>query len=111
MVVLSAVISVLLIAAVVAACWWLAHNVDYADDVDLPYRVCGRCLLDGIEYPTIGDQATRAPRCGRRICSPEDRVIENRPSRRIESGRPPFTEWTPSSVADVSADVEVVSPE
>ncbi|MBF6331942.1 hypothetical protein [Nocardia transvalensis] len=59
MVVLSNVVSVLLIAAVVAACWWLAHDTDQFDEADLPPQdVCSRCLLDGIDQPPPGTPPT-----------------------------------------------------
>ncbi|MGV9681029.1 hypothetical protein ACWDSJ_37655 [Nocardia sp. NPDC003482] len=49
MVVLSVVISALLIAAAGVACWWLAHDQS-ATDLELAHRVCGRCLLDGVDH-------------------------------------------------------------
>ncbi|MFI5778785.1 hypothetical protein [Nocardia sp. NPDC051570] len=78
MVVLSAVISVLLIAAVSVACWWLAHVEEYADDLDLPYRVCARCLLDGIDRPVVEDLSARLTCCGHSTKTSE--VVDSAPA-------------------------------
>ncbi|MCM6777696.1 hypothetical protein NDR87_29420 [Nocardia sp. CDC159] len=97
MIVLSAVISVLLIAAVSVACWWLAHSEEYAEDLDLPHRVCARCLLDGIDRPVVEDLSERITRCGRRACATLGEAEEQA--------------WTEARPAPVEAPVEAAPVE
>ncbi|RDI63753.1 hypothetical protein DFR76_10990 [Nocardia pseudobrasiliensis] len=101
MVVLSAVISVLLIAAVSVACWWLVHTEEYADDLDLPHRVCARCLLDGIDRPIVEDLSARLTCCAHHSMPPEPPAaepepVESTPTTPVRDEVPAVWSWHPA---------------
>lgn len=56
MIMLSAVLSMVLIAAVGVACWWLLHTVESFDRYDLPHRA-RRLPLDHSGGPLRRDLA------------------------------------------------------